>query len=759
MVGEILDFINSISRETLIICGDSDKKNILKRKKLINYKVMNIEQFMSKFCFEYDEFTIKYVMEHYNVKYDIALVYLKNLYYIENKIYNIKKLDFLVKLKDELDEHNLLKYNHNFRKYLTTIDVIIYGIRLDKYLVKLFKNINYKYIEKKYKHYEHNIYYFDTMEEEVEYIVLNICKLIDQDGIDIKKIKLTNVDSSYYNTIVRIFSLFGLKVNVPYKSSLASYEYVKEFIQMYQNHNLDYAVDHIDKSNRLYSEITSVINKYIRYDDKDLIIYKLENAYINSYKYDNGIEIIDYLDYCANDDEHVFMLGFNDGIVPNSYKDVEYITDNIKEMVGCATTKEKNRWLREDILNNIYNIKNLTITYKLRDTKKTFYPSSMCSDFNVIKGEIPTDISYSEVYSKIKLMRSIDDYIKYGYKNRDFNVLYNNFKIDYNSYNNRYTLINRVMDKLTLSYSKMQIYNKCAFRYYLTDILKLDIYEENFSTVIGSMVHYVMEKCLSNNDMDTDKYVNEFLSGRKFTNKEMFFLEKYKLCIKDLLEQVMLEKEYSSFEHAMYEKKIEINYEDNVKFVGIIDKILYKEENDKTYVALVDYKTGNDDISLKYLNYGLNIQLPIYLYLSNYLNFRNVLYSGFYLQKFNITDNDYRLVGYSNSDRNILSVIDNNYDNSKIIKGMKTLKDGSFSSYTKVLNNDEIIKIMDITKEKISEVIESIKNNKFDINPKINGDKNIGCEYCKFKDICFVKKKDKVEIMEETFGGNTDGMD
>ena len=82
MVGEILDFINSISRETLIICSDSDKKNILKRKKLINYKVMNIEQFMSKFCFEYDEFTIKYVMEHYNVKYDIALVYLKNLYYI-----------------------------------------------------------------------------------------------------------------------------------------------------------------------------------------------------------------------------------------------------------------------------------------------------------------------------------------------------------------------------------------------------------------------------------------------------------------------------------------------------------------------------------------------------------------------------------------------------------------------------------------------------------------------------------------------------
>ena len=62
----------------------------------------------------------------------------------------------------------------------------------------------------------------------------------------------------------------------------------------------------------------------------------------------------------------------------------------------------------------------------------------------------------------------------------------------------------------------------------------------------------------------------------------------------------------------MYEKKINIDYGNNVIFTGIIDKILYKEDGNNTYVSLIDYKTGNDDISLKYLNYGLNIQLPIY---------------------------------------------------------------------------------------------------------------------------------------------------
>jgi ATP-dependent helicase/DNAse subunit B len=104
-------------------------------------------------------------------------------------------------------------------------------------------------------------------------------------------------------------------------------------------------------------------------------------------------------------------------------------------------------------------------------------------------------------------------------------------------------------------------------------------------------------------------------------------------------------------------------------------------------------------------------------------------------------------------------MMDNGYDNSKIIKGMKTLKDGSFSRYTKVLSNDEMNKIVDITKGKIDEVITNIKDNKFDINPKVSGDRNIGCDFCKFRDICFVKKKDKVMITEEEFGGDSNGLD
>ena len=197
----------------------------------------------------------------------------------------------------------------------------------------------------------------------------------------------------------------------------------------------------------------------------------------------------------------------------------------------------------------------------------------------------------------------------------------------------------------------------------------------------------------------------------------------------------------------------------NITFTGIIDKILYKEENDKTYLALIDYKTGSEDITLNYLNYGINIQLPIYLYLSEQLDLPNKSYCGFYLQKFNIAKKDYRLIGYSNSNKDILSIIDSNYDNSKIIKGMKTLKDGSFSSYAKVLNDEEINQIKEKTKEQINKAIHNIKNNVFDINPKIDDNKNIGCEYCQFKDICFVKKQNQIKIYPEEFGGEENGLD
>ena len=736
-----IEFLDDIKSETIIICKSGFKNYLLKQKKLYTIKIYTLNEFIHLYCFDYDYRTILYISDKYNLKYDIAKMYLDNLYYVDDVKYGIKKLDFLCELKKDLIRNNLLIYNDNFKKYISNKKVILYDIPKTKYLSKLFNDLDCEYIDRKFNNYKHNVISFNTMNEEVEYVAYQISKLIDN-GIDIKNIKLTNVDKSYYSSISRIFYLYNLKVNIHYKYKLSSYKIVSDFIDLYKKNTLEESINQLDKNDSVYIDLVSVINKYLKYESKDIIVYELNNSYINDKKYDNGIEIIDYLDYISNDNEYIFMLGFNDGVIPNSYKDTDYITDNIKQYVLLDDTSILNKRLREDILNNIANIKNLTITYKDMDYVKTYYPSTLIGEFDVIHDDIDYSVSYSSTYNKMKLTKMYDEYLKYGYKDKYFSILYNNYKINYNSYSNKYSKIGRVFDHLTLSYSKMQKYIKCSFQYYLSDVLKLDVFESNFSTVIGSMVHYVMENTLKNNDYDYSKYVDEFLNDITLTKKERFFLEQYKEAIRGLLDEVILERDYCSLNNAMYEEEIKVELEPNIYFVGIIDKILYTVLNDKTYIALIDYKTGNDVISLKYLTDGMYMQLPIYLYLSSKMLFQNPVYVGFYLQRFNIKENDYRLIGYSNCDKNILSMLDNNYDNSKIIKGMKTSKDGSFYKNAKVLSNEEMDKIKEIAEKKILEVVDNIKNNKFDINPKVINGVNKGCEFCKFKDICFVTKSD-----------------
>lgn len=69
-----------------------------------------------------------------------------------------------------------------------------------------------------------------------------------------------------------------------------------------------------------------------------------------------------------------------------------------------------------------------------------------------------------------------------------------------------------------------------------------------------------------------------------------------------------------------------------------------------------------------------------------------------------------------------------------------------FYHYAKVMSKDEMDNLIQKVEEKIHLAGENILNADFTINPKIIDGKNIGCEFCKYKDICFVKEEDKVYI-------------
>ena len=123
-----MKFMDEISTDTLIISNKNIKEIYFNMGILKPVKFMTMNEFLSKYYFSYDESTISYVVNKYNIKYDIAKEYLDNLYYVQDRSYGVSKLDFLVSLKYELNNNKLLIHNDLFKEYLKRVKIIIYDI-------------------------------------------------------------------------------------------------------------------------------------------------------------------------------------------------------------------------------------------------------------------------------------------------------------------------------------------------------------------------------------------------------------------------------------------------------------------------------------------------------------------------------------------------------------------------------------------------------------------------------------------------------
>ena len=763
----------------IIITNESNKLKLLN--KLNNNKVFNNNKFITfkelkkKLFFDYDDNTLEYIMTKYNVNINIAKIYLDNMYFL--KEIDNDKVIFLNKLKKELDDNKLLIYNPLFKKYILNQEITIYAKDiLTKEEKLILNNLNYKIEYNPTYGFKPYVYEATSIKEELEYICIEIKKLLHK-GININNIKLI-ANKEYYKYIEYYFKLFNIPINIDNNSSFLSLSISKEFLNLYDNKDIDEVIDILSRKYSNVNELITIINKSIHvkckrirkeFIKRDLKLCKVENTlYKDAISIHSLDEVYDELDY-------VFLLGFNMGSYPKTVMDDDFLSDNIKTKLGLDTSLELNRINKDNIIKLISNIPNLTISYSLNDFNKVLYPSSLIEDLGleVKKIDIDKKVSFSKKYSELEYAMDLDNLYKYNDESKYLKIYQNNLNIPYREYNNKFTNIDntllkeRLEEGINLSYTSLETYNECSFRYYLAKILNLDVFEESFKTIIGDIVHHILEIGI-NREIDIEKEISLYIKDLdfEFKERELFYIHILSKEIDFLLKYLNEQKKVSSLNNYLFETELNVEKEYdgvNVNFKGFIDKVMSTKYNDKEVIAVVDYKTGDKNIKLDTLEYGLNMQLPIYLYLLKTSDrFKDSIIAGFYIERVlnNVLNRDkvksletikkdnLRLSGYTNSNETIISILDSNYKDSKMIKGLRFKKDGSFYSTSKVLSNEEMNNLIIKVNEIIDDVIKNIVDGNFNINPKVLGGKNISCTYCKFKDICFKTKDDEV-ILED----------
>lgn len=793
--------LERIKDNSILIIPSSLKKDILKKlsssSRLININIISREEFIDRSTFAYKEDAILFLMDKYKYDCNVCKILLDNMKYVDNDDYSSDKLNRLFSIKKELIDLGLLKIDKFFSKYLSNKNIYVYGyLYLDNLFKKYLSLYNYEFIgfDEDSDNDSVVVYEASTLEEEVDFVFNRIGDLLNS-GIDINKIKIINYSEKYVN----VFNKLSKFYNIPIEDngySIYSTDIVRDYLdKLFELKDFNSVISYIkDKysgdeySLKIVSSIVNISNKYNCFDYSFDSICSLVNNDLRKSKlvlndYVNKVSFGDLNSFIYNQDNYVFLIGFNQNELPKLYKDEDYISDEDKGLINLESTSLKNRLEKEKVLYFINNTCNLVISYPLKHLSNNYYPSNLIGENGFVVEKVSlSKNSYSSIYNKIKLTKYLDDFIKYGTINDNLSLFYNNYDINYLTYDNKFSgidkerLYSKLNNKLLLSYSSINTYNKCHFRYYLDNILKINKYEETFSIKVGNLFHDLLSKCF-NEDFDFDKEWDLFLSKLGLTSKDEIFLIKLKKelvliikFVKNLHKETYLTN--SLMEHKVY---IDKSRDIDVSFMGIIDKCMYREKDSENLVAIVDYKTGNPDINLYNVAYGIDMQLPIYWYLvKKGKMFSNPKFVGFYLEKIlhselkrdksrsyeSVKLDNLKLVGYSTNNKARLERFDSTYENSEFIKSMKVKSDGEFYHYTKILSDEVLDMLVDYIDKVIEENITSILSCDFSINPKQIGMDLVGCKYCKYKDICYVKNDDVVKLKEYSdmsfLGGGVD---
>ena len=745
--------------DSIYIVPNSLKLKLLdilsKEDKIYNITFISLEELEKHYFFDIKEDALLYLLDKTNENIDVLKLMLKNLYKIDvNKDYKESKLNNLKSLYLDLKNNDYLIFDKGYREYLLTKNIYILGYSmLEPYQKDMLNSINTNYLDITSNLSIDTVYKYHSMKDEIISTALKIREL-NSKGISYNKMFLAGVDNSYNYLLKTIFKMFDIPLYLKSTNKITSLINVKDYLK---DKDINHVKDINIKSKIMKIESDLSYAKNSKYYDI-LLKDRLENTTLDSIELVESVKVLNEaieVPYLVSDDEYSFVLGFNQNYLPKIYKDEDYLSDSLKSKCNLNTSTIKNKLSKDSLVKVLGTIKNLTLSYKLTSLTSEYAKSSLLNELNLKEVDsINYSYNYSKEFNNYRTSSVLDTYYKYHEEDKDFAFLTTNIDTSkYTSFDHKFKGINRPITPYSLSYSNLDDLAKCPFKYYLKHILKLDSFDENFNTKIGNIFHSVLKDSYSDN-FSFDISLNKTLKDNPLDKRENVLFKRLETELQEIVNYNKQVEKRSFLTEFYGEKRLEIPLSEHATLKGFIDKILFKTFHDKTYYAVFDYKTGSATLNLDYLEDGLYLQLPLYIYLINKSNlFDNPSFVGFFyqylLQSYKDKDEqikNLKLVGYTTDDKIILSYLDEDYETDSFVKGLSVKKDGELSSRSKILSDSELEDMMNSINKALEKSLKIIDNNAFDIAPKIINNKNISCEFCPFKEVCFVSASDYIYL-------------
>lgn len=358
-----------------------------------------------------------------------------------------------------------------------------------------------------------------------------------------------------------------------------------------------------------------------------------------------------------------------------------------------------------------------------------------------------------------------------------------------------------------MSISRLEKMAACPFSYFVANGLKPEERKEGVveSSDLGTFFHesfYNYAKALAKDQQSWDldeterKKRMETAMDMAVSSDEMLAVRKdpsfsrYRKMADNSVRQMTEQLRQGSFEPSFFEVRfgrdealppiyLQVDETTTLELRGVIDRADVYREDDKAFVRLIDYKSGNKDFDFGLFYHGLSLQLAVYAEAlhnaSEALGVESVQVGAalyFHIDGQPVTlerdDEDelrealrkrFAMKGLVLKEVHLVEKLDGTASASPTMQGVKLNKDGSFSKNKHLVSTEELATICRHGHSKAAEFAGRIVEGEVGVSPYRYGAEKSACTWCDFRSMCFYEEKRMNYRKLEEFKGSNAGQD